>query len=126
MRERNGPKRYRELINRAVRELKPYLDEPSDERRNRLWAHFREVESEQDEYRSISWGAVRNIKSWELLVIEKALRVVLRPDEAPFWSYEVAKDYAVSRDSRCSQWLVQSSAVIVEEMAEFWRRRIRA
>lgn len=123
MREKGGPKRYRELINRAVREMKPYLDDPSDERRNQLWALFREVEAEQNEYRSISWGAVRNIKSWELLVIEKALQVVLRPHEAPFWSYEVAKDYAVSRDHRCSQWLVRSSAGIVEEMAEFWRKR---
>jgi hypothetical protein len=30
MREKDAPKRYRQLVNRAVREMKPYLDEPSD------------------------------------------------------------------------------------------------
>ena len=42
MRAKNTPKRYRELVDRAVRELKPYLDEPTKEREERLSALFRE------------------------------------------------------------------------------------
>ena len=48
MREKESPKRYRELVNRAVREMKPYLDNPTAEREERLWSLFREIEAEQD------------------------------------------------------------------------------
>ena len=93
MREKDAPKRYRELVNRAVREMKPYLDEPTEERRERLWSLFREIEAEQDEYENIPFGVVRNIKSFDLLVVEHALKAVLRPHEASFWLYHAARDY---------------------------------
>ncbi len=56
MREKRAPERYRELVNRAVREMKPYLEDPTEERRERLWSLFREIEAEQDEYENIPWG----------------------------------------------------------------------
>jgi hypothetical protein len=117
MREKESPKRYRELVNRAVREMKPYLDDPTAERGARLWSLFREIEAEQDEYKTISWGVVRNVKSFDLLVVEHALKAVLRPYEASFWLYHAARDYTGQTGE-----LTPQSAPMVEEIAGFWRK----
>jgi hypothetical protein len=117
MREKDAPKRYRELVNRAVREMKPYLDDPTEERKERLWSLFREIEGEQDEYENIPWGVVRNVKSFDLLVVEHALKAVLRPYEASFWLYHAARDYTGKTDQ-----LIPKSAPMVEEIAGFWRK----
>ena len=117
MREKESPKRYRELVNRAVREMKPYLDDLTAEREERLWSLFREIEAEQDEYENIPWGVVRNVKSFDLLVVEHALKAVLRPYEASFWLYHAARDYARKTDE-----LIPKSAPMVEEIAGFWRK----
>jgi hypothetical protein len=120
MREKNAPERYRELVNRAVRELKPFLNEPTEERRERLWSLFGEIEAEQNEYENIPWGVVRNVKSFDLLTVEHALRSVLRPDEAPYWLYHAARDYTGKTGE-----LPPSSAPVVEEIAEFWRKHLK-
>ena len=50
-----------------------------EERKERLWSLFREIEAEQDEYENIPWGVVRNVKSFDLLVVEHSLKAILRP-----------------------------------------------
>jgi hypothetical protein len=119
MREEDAPKRYRELVNRAVREMKPYLDEPTEERKERLGSRFREIEAEQDEYENVPWGVVRNVKSFDLLVVEHALKAVLTSDEASFWLYHAARDYTGKTDR-----LVPKSAPMVDEIAGFWRKHL--
>jgi hypothetical protein len=117
MREKEAPKRYRQLVNRAVREMVPSLNDPTEERRDRLWSLHREIEGEQNEYENISWGMVRNVKSFDLIVVEHALKAVLRPEEAPFWLYHAARDYTGRTDE-----LIPKSAPMVEEFARFWRK----
>jgi hypothetical protein len=117
MREKTSPKRHRELVNRAVRGMKPYLGDPTEGRKERLWSLFREIEAEQDEYENIPWGVVRKVKSFDLLVVEDALKAVLRPYEAPFWLYHAARDSTGKTDQ-----LITKSAPMVEEMARFWRK----
>jgi hypothetical protein len=104
--------------------MKPYLEQPSDERRERLWALWREMKEEQDEHRPISWGTLRIIKDMNLLVAEKCLESVLRPDEASYWLYQAARDYAERSDSRHPNGLTPKSAPLVEEIAGFWRKRL--
>jgi hypothetical protein len=117
MREKDAPKRYRELVNRAVREMKPFLDDPTEEKRERLRSLLREIEAEQNDYRNMSWGVVRNVQSFDLLVVEQALKAVLRPSEASFWLYQAARDFTGKTDV-----LVTGSAPMVEEIARFWRK----
>jgi len=117
MREKEAPKRYRELVNRAVREMKPYVDQPTEEREERLWSLFREIEAEQNDYENIPFGVVRNIKSSDLVTVEHALKSVLRPHEAPYWLYHAARDYTGKTDR-----LIPKSAPMVEEIAGFWRK----
>jgi hypothetical protein len=121
MREKHAPKRYRELVNRAVREMKPYLEQPTDERKERLWSLWHEMKEEQSEYRPISWGTLRIIKSMELLVAEKCLESILRSHEASFWLYQASRDYAERYDARHPYGLTPKSAPLVEEIAAFWR-----
>jgi hypothetical protein len=117
LREKQGNQRYRQLVNRAIREMKPYLADPTEARKERLWSLLWEIEAEQNEYENISWGMVRNIKSWDLLIVEKALRTILRTDEAPYWLYQAARDYVGS-----SMFLEKASIPKIEEIARFWRR----
>ncbi len=56
LRDKHGKQRYRELVNRAIREMKPYLDEPSEDRKRGLWSLLLEIKQEQNEYKSVSWG----------------------------------------------------------------------
>jgi hypothetical protein len=117
IREKDAPKRYRELVNRAVREMKPHLDKPAEGPKERLWSLLREIEAEQDEYENIPWGVVQNVKSFDLLVVEHALKAVLRPYEASYWIYLAARDFTGKTGD-----LVPSSAPMVEDIARFRRR----
>jgi hypothetical protein len=117
MREKEAPQRYRQLVNRAVREMAPYLKDPSEGSKERLYPLLREIEGEQDEYQNIPFGLLRNVKSFDLLVVECALKAVLRPYEAPYWLYHAARDYTGKTDQ-----LVPKTAPMVEEIAGFWRK----
>ena len=125
MRQEQSPKRYRELVDRAVKELKPYLTDPTEERKARLSSLCREMEAEQNEYKKIGWDMVRMLKSRDLVVVEESLKSVLRGHEAPIWAYQAAKDYAERYDARYGSGLIPSSAPMVEEIAGFWRKYYR-
>jgi hypothetical protein len=79
------------------------------------------MEQEQDEYKRISWNMVRIVHSMELVVVENALKSLLREAEAPTWLYQAARDYAERYDSRHGTGLIPSSAPMVQEIADFWR-----
>ncbi len=121
MRRWKHPKRFRELVDRAIKEFKPYLADPTEERIARLSSLCREMELEQNEYKKIGWNMVRMLKSVDLFVVEKCLRIVLMRSEAPFWAYHAFKDYVVRFDARYGSGLIPSSAPVVEEIVEFWR-----
>jgi hypothetical protein len=122
MREKKAPERNQELVNRAVREMKPYIEQPTDERKERLWSVWHEMKEEQNEYRTISCGMLRIIKSTDLLVAEKCVESVLRSDAAPHWLYQAARDYAERYDARHPYGLTRKSAPLLEEIATFWRK----
>jgi hypothetical protein len=108
MRRKQSPERYRELVDRAVKELKPYLADPTEERKGRLSSLCREMELEQNEYERIGWNMVRMLKSKDLVVVEKSLKSVLKSHEAPIWAYQAAKDYM-------DPWTVEKLEAKVEE-----------
>jgi hypothetical protein len=122
MRREQSPERYRELVDRAVKELKPYLADPTEERKGRLSSLCREMESEQNEYQRVGWNMVRMLKSKDLVVVEMSLKSVLKSHEAPIWAYQAAKDYAERYDSQHGSGLIPRSAPMVEEIAGFWRK----
>jgi hypothetical protein len=122
MREKKSEQRYRGLVNRAVTDMKSYLDDPSDERGEELHSLLHEMVGQQNQYWNIHWGAVRLIKSKDLLVAEEALKAILRPAEAPTWLYQAARDYSERYNARYGDGLIPDSAPMVEEIAGFWRK----
>jgi hypothetical protein len=121
LREKHGEKRYSELSNRAIREMKPYVEGPTEDRKEKLWSLLHEIEAEQNEYKSTRWGLLRNIKSWDLLILEKCLRSILRRDEATYWLYQATRDYVGGSVS-----LERDEIPRIEEIARFWRRYFKA
>ena len=122
MRQEESPERYRELVDRAVKELKPYLTDSTEERKERLSSLCREIEAEQNEYKKIGWDMVRMLKSRDLVVVEESLKLVLKGYEAAIWAYQAAKDYAERYDVLHGSGLIPRSAPMVEEIAGFWRK----
>jgi hypothetical protein len=121
MRQEEYPKRFRELVDRAIMDLEPYLTDPTEVRKARLSSLRDEMESEQNKYRKTDWNWDRMIKSSDPFVVEKCLSLVLRTWQAPYWAYHAARDYALRYDDQFWSGLTPSSAPMVEEIAEFWR-----
>jgi hypothetical protein len=119
--EKKATERVEGLMGWAITEMESYLDDPTKERKERLHDRLREIEQEQDEYKRISWGQVRIVHSMELVVVENALKSILREHEAPFWLYQAARDYAERYDPRHGTGLIPASAPMMREIADFWR-----
>ena len=60
---------------------------------------------------------MRNIKSWDLLIVENTLRSILNRDEAPRWLYQAARDYVGGSIEFEKRSLPQ-----IEDIARFWRQ----
>ncbi len=119
---REEPGRYRELVDRAVEELKPYVTDPTEGGKERLASLCREMEAEQDEHKKIGWNTVRMLKSMDLVVVEECLKSVIGGSESSIWAYHAARDYAERYEARYGSGLIPSSAPMVEEIAGFWRK----
>ena len=114
------PDHYKVQIDQAITGIKSFLEHMTEGRNEHLHGLLRVMEREQNEYRSISWGQVRVVHSMEMVVVENALKSILRPNEAPFWLYQAARDYAERYDSKYGTGLIPSSAPMMQEIADFW------
>ena len=121
MRQKKYPQQFRELVDRVIKELTPYLADPTEERQARLSSLCEEMRSEQKKYMKSGWNMGRMLKHRDLVLVEECVRSVLSRSEAPFWAYHASKDYVVRFDARYGSGLIPNSAPIVEEIAEFWR-----
>ena len=119
--EKKVTEKIKGLMDRAIVEVESYLEDPTKERKERLHPLLREIEGEQDESKRIGWGQVRIVHSTELVVVENALKSILREAEAPIWLYQAARDYAERYDPRHGTGLIPSSAPMMQEIADFWR-----
>ncbi len=117
LRQKKGKERYVQLPDLAITEMKSYLDHPTKDCKKQLRSLLLEIQAEQNEYVSIQWSAVRNIKSWDLLTVENSLRAILNLDEAPRLLYQAARDYVGG-----SIEFEKKSIPQLEEIARFWRQ----
>lgn len=74
----------------------------------------------QDEYRHIPFGVVRQIKSMRLLIWEKATDCIMSPEAAPYWAYQVARDFADRYTPGQPSGLTRNSAPFVRQIIKFW------
>ena len=112
--------RYQRLVGSAVRRMTKHLKEGTTETKSSLDDVHSEIQSVQNKYERQRWGAVRIIKSMELLVVETALECVRYPWASSDLGYRLARQYAERYDSRYFNGLIPKSAPMVEDIAEFW------
>ena len=118
--ESKTKQRYLRLVGSAVRRMTKHLKEGTTETKSSLDDVHSEIQSVQNKYECQRWGAVRIIKSMELLVVETALECVLYPWASADLGYRLARQYAERYDSRYGTGLIPESAPMVEDIAEFW------
>lgn len=114
--------RYQRLVGKAVRGMTRYLKDGTNQSNSSLRGLLREIRGEQNEFEHQRWGAVRIIRSMELLVVETALECVLTPWASSALGYQLARQYAERHNSRYGTGLIPASAPMMEEIAEFWGR----
>jgi hypothetical protein len=113
--------RHRAMIDRTVTALENYLARPAEQRRSGLWTLFHELAGEQNEYRRVYGGPVRQIKDNDLLLVEYALRTVLADEaSASLWAYQTARCYAERYDASHGTGLTPASAPLLQDIADFW------
>jgi hypothetical protein len=111
---------HRQLMREALAEMEAWPEAPTEEGRQRLWKFLGRIQNEQNEYRQIKWGAVRIITDNDLLVVEDALRCVLRPHGAGVYAYQTARQYTERYDPSHGTGLIPASAPLVQDIVDFW------
>lgn len=74
----------------------------------------------QNTYHHIQWGAVREIKNWDLLLVEEGLALLLRYSY-PTEGYRLAADYCQHYDPHYGNGLNGPSGERILEIARFMR-----
>ncbi len=79
----------------------------------------------QNDYTDTRWARVRNIKIWELLLVEKAIGILLNPYADPSDGYKLAADYCQHYDPQFGNGLNGPSAVKIRKIAR-WMEKVEA
>lgn len=112
---------HRELMLEAVAGMEAWLREPTDQVRQVLRDLLGRMKDRQNQHRSIPFGAVRLIDDWDLLLCEKAASCLTRSaDEAGYWCYVLARDYAERYHPGQGTGLTKESAAPLTDIIEFW------
>jgi len=116
-------KEHRNLVAEAFAQLEAYLQRRTESRGRQLYELLWQAREVNNEYRNIPYGSVRSIKSWRVLLVEKALYCALAEDAtvAGHWAYQAARDYAEKYDPHYGTGLIPISAPLVAHIAEFWQ-----
>jgi hypothetical protein len=110
----------KQVVDEAIRQMARYVEEPTTQTTNPLWALLSRVRGVQDRYEQQAWGPVRIIESTDVLMVEYALSCLLYPLSSSDWGYRLARQYAERYSSRYGTGLIPESAPMVEDMADFW------
>ena len=111
---------YKQVVDEAIRQMERYLEHPTEEAADLVRAWLSDVRAVQNTYRNQAWGPVRIIQSTEVLLIEYALSCLLYPLSSSDWGYRLARQYAERYNSRYGTGLIPESALLVEDIADFW------
>jgi hypothetical protein len=111
---------HRQMMAEAVTEMEAWLHEPTEARRQHLRELLARMRAEQDEHRSIPFGAVRLITDSELLIVEEAVECLLNPRAAGHWAYRTARSYAERYDPSYGTGLIPESVPPLQDIADFW------
>ena len=113
---------HKALIARSVGQLERYVQRATPAKKKLLYDLLAEAKEVNNEYRPSRWGAIRVIQNRQVLIIENSLRCALSRgiEEAGYWTYQAARDYAERYDPRYGTGLIPASAPMVKAIVEFW------
>ncbi len=112
------------MMSEALAGMEAWRRRPSDDLCQALGDLRLRMRSEQNEYRNISWGAIRVVTAWDLFLLEEALDCLLDPGGAGSWAYRMARDYAERYDGSHGTGLTPASAPLLQDIADFWIQEI--
>ncbi|AGA89086.1 hypothetical protein Thimo_0214 [Thioflavicoccus mobilis 8321] len=75
----------------------------------------------QNEHKRLEWGAVRQIRDWDLVLIEEALAICVAIRPTPASGYQLAADYCVHYSSGYGAGLNGPARERVQEIIAFIR-----
>jgi hypothetical protein len=109
------------MMGEALSLIDVWFQKPTEALRKQLWELMHAMRKEQNEHKSIPFGAVRQITDWELLLFEEALHCLLgREEEAGSLAYEMARDYAERSEGGAGSGLVTASLPLLQDITDFW------
>jgi len=113
---------HRALISQSVEQLERYVQRATPAKKKLLSDLLAEAKDVNNEYKPSRWGAIRVIQNRQVLIIENSLRCVLSwgVDEAGYWAYQAARNYAERYDPHYGTGLLPESAPLVKAIVRFW------
>lgn len=113
---------HQALLARSVGQLERYVQRPTPTKKKLLYELLAEVRAVNNVYEPSRWGAIRVLQNRYVLIIENSLRCALSPtaEDAGYWAYQAARDYAERYDPRYGTGLIPESAPMVREIVGFW------
>jgi hypothetical protein len=92
------------------------------QRKKLLYDLLAEAKDVNNVYEPSRWGAIRVIQNRQVLIMENSLRCVLSwtAEEAGYWAYHAARDYAEWYEPHYGTGLIPESAPRVKAIVGFW------
>ena len=113
---------HRQMMADALEGMTAWRRTPTEILRRTLSELLGRMRAEQNEYRDIPFGAVRQITDSKLLLVEYALECHLaHAREVGRWAYQTARHYAERYDPSRGTGLTSASLPFVEDIVDFWR-----
>lgn len=103
---------------RGCDRFRPKFSPAEQEKLRAVHDHLRDF---QNTYRHIQWGAVRQIKNWQLFLVESGLALLMR-HSYPSEPYRLAASYCQNYDSRYGNGLNGPSGGRILDIVQFVRR----
>jgi hypothetical protein len=117
-------RRFQKLVKEAVRWMESYLQRPGKKPRSAMQRLLSEAQDMQNQYKDLRWTTVRIIECREALIVEKSLKCLLYPHDSAVLCYQIARDHAERYSPHHGTGLTPESAPLVEDIADFWCRRL--
>lgn len=112
---------HRRMMADALEGMAAWRRSPTEKWRRTRSEWLGRMRAEQDEHRTVPFGAVRLVTDAKLLLVEYALECHLAPDrEVGPWAYQTARHYTERYDSSQGTGLIPASLPFVQDVVDFW------
>ena len=110
------------FLARSVGPLERYVQRPTAAKNGLLQDLLTEAKAVNNVYEPSRWGAIRVLQNRHVMILENSLRCILSAtaEEAGYWAYQAARDYAERYDPHTGTGLIPESAPLVQAIVEFW------